>query len=86
MFSATETHICQHCGTPTWPKTFTRGSIVIELVLWLAMILPGLLYSLWRLTTKQKGCSHCRQIGSLVPINSPVGQRLLKENGWAQAR
>jgi hypothetical protein len=43
--------ICQDCGAQGTPKSHTRGSILIELVLWLLFIIPGLLYSLWRLST-----------------------------------
>jgi len=58
----------------------TKGSIWIEIVLWCMLLLPGLVYSLWRLTTRFDACRQCGQAG-IVPISSPVGRRLLAEYG-----
>jgi uncharacterized membrane protein YqaE (UPF0057 family) len=67
--------VCATCGHhgPTVPHT--RGSIWIELVLWLCLLVPGLVYSIWRLSTRAPACASCgaRQ---LVPADSPVGRRL----------
>jgi hypothetical protein len=49
------------------------GSFLIELVLWLAACVPGLIYSLWRLTTAKR-CGSCQ--GELVPLESPRGRHL----------
>jgi hypothetical protein len=77
--------ICTACGMAGAPRTVTRGSLLIEIVLWLCMLLPGLLYSIWRLTTKHKACRHC---GStvIVPQDSPRGRSLLAELGAGSAR
>lgn len=74
--------ICASCGTPNDGTTEVRGSIGMELVLWLCFLVPGLLYSIWRLTTKRRVCRACHQ-PSLVPIKSPVGQKLMREAGHA---
>jgi hypothetical protein len=50
---------CPNCGTVGRPKTATRGSFLMEVSLWLLLIVPGLIYSLWRLTTKTKVCPKC---------------------------
>jgi len=68
--------ICTACGKVGNPITHTKGSIFIELVLWLCFLIPGILYSLWRMTTKEKVCRYCRK-ASLIPINSPQGQQIL---------
>lgn len=70
--------ICTACGTIGYPKKVTKGSFAIELVLWLAFILPGLIYSLWRLTTRYKACPQCRS-PYIVPLNSPRGRKLAAE-------
>ena len=70
--------ICPSCGTQGEPETATRGSIWIEIVLWLCLIVPGLIYSLWRLSTRGDVCSACGQKG-LIPVNSPNGKRLAKQ-------
>ena len=67
--------VCTNCETADYPKRHTRGSIVIEIVLWLSFIVPGVVYSLWRLTTKTKICKHCRS-PQLVPFDSPAGRRI----------
>lgn len=70
--------ICTHCGTVGVPKTVTKGSFLIEIVLWLCLLVPGFIYSVWRLTTRRKACRVCGSSG-MVPLNSPMGLRLLGE-------
>lgn len=67
--------ICEDCGSRTHGKTVTPGSIFIEILLWLFMIVPGLIYSIWRLTKRHRACHRC---GSprLVPLDTPVGREL----------
>jgi hypothetical protein len=67
---------CQQCGTVADPKTFTKGSFLIEVFLWLMLIIPGVLYSLWRLTTKWKGCPKCHA-PNMIPASSPIAQRAI---------
>lgn len=67
--------ICRQCGTLAIPKKLTKGSIAIEIVLWLCMIFPGLIYSLWRLSSRYPACSVCRS-PDLVPPETPIGQQL----------
>jgi hypothetical protein len=68
--------VCAQCGC-TGAESHTKGSFLIELVLWLFMCVPGLIYSIWRLTTRGQVCSACKS-DRLVPANSPVGQGLLR--------
>jgi hypothetical protein len=72
--------ICSNCGTIGKPKTFTKGSILIEIFLWFCFLLPGLLYSIWRLTTRTKVCRSCGA-KNMVPLNSPMGKKLQNELG-----
>jgi RNA polymerase subunit RPABC4/transcription elongation factor Spt4 len=67
--------ICPACGTQGRPKKRTRGSIWIELVLWLCFIVPGLIYSVWRLTTRESVCPGCGSPG-MIPLGSPRGKQL----------
>jgi hypothetical protein len=69
-------YICQNCGRTCNPKTITKGSIAIEIILWLMLLLPGLIYSVWRHTSRYKGCSYCGS-ESLVPATSPHGRVIL---------
>lgn len=70
--------ICTSCGFHGAAKLHTRGSILIEIVLWLAFIIPGVIYSLWRLTTRGQVCPKCAS-PSMIPISSPRGGKLLRE-------
>lgn len=67
------THYCPHCGTWGKPKTVTRGSFFIELVLWLCFLVPGLIYSIWRLSSRQAVCPACKT-PHMLPASSPVAQ------------
>src|SRR5438270_8102302 len=62
---------CRHCGTVAKPQKRTRGWFALELLLWLLFIVPGLCYTLWRVTSR---VNVCRQCGSedIIPADSPV--------------
>jgi hypothetical protein len=73
---------CTRCFKVAPPKTHTRGSFIIELFLWLCFLVPGLIYSLWRLTTRQKVCPACES-PELVPANSERA-RMMTAGGTPQ--
>ena len=62
---------CTSCGHEGPGKTVTRGSILIEIVLWLCFLVPGLIYSIWRQVSKHKACSRCGA-QTLIAPDSPV--------------
>ena len=70
--------VCTHCGHLGPARQVTKGSTAIELVLWLLFIVPGLIYSFWRLSTRTVGCEECGAT-ALVPPTSPVGRRMVRE-------
>lgn len=72
--------ICTSCGHVGKPKKHTRGSIWIEILLWLCMLIPGLFYTMWRYTTKEKVCPSCLS-PDVIPLSSPKGQKLMEEYG-----
>ncbi|MAZ50005.1 MAG: hypothetical protein CME65_15695 [Halobacteriovoraceae bacterium] len=69
--------ICSNCGVKGQVKKHTPGSIWIEIILWCFMIIPGLIYSIWRMVNKKKICKSCSS-EALVSVNSPVGQQLVE--------
>lgn len=71
----TTERLCLTCHAIGTPKTQTRGSIWIEIVLWLCFLVPGLVYSIWRLTTRQKVCRTCGS-PTLVPVDSPAAKAI----------
>jgi len=74
------TFICSNCGHIGRPKTKTKGSIFIEIILWLFIIIPGLIYSIWRLTTRYKACPKCGT-PNMIPSDTPKGQELMRKSG-----
>lgn len=72
--------ICRNCGHEVKGKRVTRGSFLIELVLW-TMILPGLLYTIWRKTSQYEACPSCGEKGTLIPLNSPMAKKIKAELG-----
>jgi hypothetical protein len=70
--------ICGNCGSMGKAKRAVKGSFWIELLLWLCFILPGLIYSIWRLTSRHSACQECGS-SELVPVDSPRGKKLIAE-------
>lgn len=64
---------CTRCHGVGPAKSVTKGSILIELVLWICFLVPGLVYSVWRLTTRHKACRACGS-DALVPMTSPAAR------------
>jgi hypothetical protein len=77
--------VCTRCGYVGQTKTVTPGSIFIELVLWCFLLVPGLVYSLWRMTSRRKVCASCGE-GTTIPAGSPRGQAILQEREQASSR
>ena len=75
-----KSEICPNCGYVGQAKKVTKGSILIEIVLWLCFLIPGLIYSIWRLTSKHLACPKCGA-QNLVPLDSPRGKKLQQEFG-----
>ena len=71
-------YICRACWLVATPKSITKGSSLIEVVLWGLFLIPGVLYSVWRFITKEKVCPVCSSL-AVVPINSAMGQKFFNE-------
>lgn len=70
--------ICTMCGYVGYPRRKASGSCLIEAILWLCFIIPGIIYTIWRLTSKSIICPKCKNT-SMIPVNTPQGQKLLSE-------
>lgn len=69
--------VCTTCHFRGKTKTKTKGSFLIELILWLCFLVPGLIYSLWRMTSgRQKVCPKCGN-STMIPIDSPAAQKII---------
>ena len=70
--------VCESCNEQTMSVTKMKGTMLINIVLLVCMVVPGVLYFVWRLTTKHKACGSCGS-DQILPINSLKGKKLLKE-------
>lgn len=64
---------CTRCGITSVPSVQTKGSGLIEVLLWLFMIFPGLIYSIWRRSGRQLRCPACA--GEMVPPYTPAAKQ-----------
>lgn len=74
-----ESMVCKACGNHGETREHTKGSILIEIVLWLCFIIPGLIYSIWRHSTRKPACTACGS-DELVPPHTPVGRKIIAEH------
>jgi hypothetical protein len=70
--------ICSSCGKVGYPVLTTKGSCLIELILWLFLIVPGLIYTVWRRSKVPVVCSSCRN-ETMIPLDSPVAQKMIAD-------
>jgi hypothetical protein len=70
-----EPSYCAHCGFRGQPYRFVPGSLLLEVLLWLFFIFPGIIYTGMRRTKAYYGCPRCRT-PNMIPLNTPVGQRI----------
>jgi hypothetical protein len=69
--------LCTKCLFQGTMKKDTPGSFLIEVILWLAFIVPGIIYSIWRLSNKKLMCPQCKS-SEIIPADSEMAKRLLK--------
>ena len=72
-------YVCTMCGYVGLPKRTAKGSLGIEIILWLCFLIPGLIYSMWRLASYHNACPECKN-ASMIPTDSPKGRKLVEEN------
>ena len=51
---------CTNCGYKGIAERHTQGTCCIELVLWFFFIIPGIIYSIWRVTSRKWRCPKCK--------------------------
>lgn len=70
--------VCMECGSVVCPVKVTPGSFGTEIILWIFFIIPGILYSIWRMTAKDEICPVCKS-DKFLPVNSPKAQAVIKQ-------
>jgi hypothetical protein len=76
------THVCTSCGSQVRPRSITPGTMGMELLLWLCFLVPGIIYSIWRIASGYNGCPVCKN-RNLVPIGTPAAQSILRAQSGA---
>ncbi len=71
-----EALLCANCMYQGQPKMIVKGSFLIEVVLWLFLTIPGLIYTIWRSGAREKIYPSCGAL-NMVPLQSPRAQQLL---------
>lgn len=66
-------YLCLSCGVVDQPRLENRGSSAVEVALWL-LIIPGCLYTSWRLGRQDRYCWTCGAPYP-VPADSPAARR-----------
>lgn len=76
---------CTNCQKVGYPETRTSGSHLISILLWMLFCFPGLIYTLWRLSTVREVCPHCGA-PNMIPLDSPraEGRTETPAEGWAR--
>lgn len=60
---------CPNCKYEGEGKYITKGSFAVEVVLWLLFLLPGIVYSVWRLSSRICTCPRCRFENVIIDEN-----------------
>jgi len=75
--------LCLNCESIGKPRLITKGDIGTEIVLWLCLLLPGIAYSVWRHTSRYKGCPICG-VGGMIPLSSPKAEALIESQKYVR--
>src|ERR1700688_1813884 len=70
---------CPNCGAVDYPVLRKSGSTLVEVLLWLFLLVPGVVYSVWRASSKRLVCPKCEHTGT-IPLDSPMAQQALAKN------
>ena len=71
--------VCTQCGYVGEPKGAIGGNGCIEVLLWFFFIIPGLIYSIWRSSSRYKVCPKCGN-SSFIPTDSPRAKTIMAES------
>lgn len=78
-----ERSVCSGCGYAGGPMKTAPGSMGVEILLWLFFMVPGLIYSIWRVSSQFAACRSCGK-DTIIPSGSPRGAELLSaRGGWS---
>ncbi len=67
-------YVCPACALTGNAIVIQKGSRKVEILLWCCLIVPGLIYTLWRQGTTKHYCRTCEV--EMISVKGPHGQRL----------
>lgn len=70
--------LCVQCHHVGFKVKRYKGSLAVEILAWCLMLLPGLIYTLWRSGTAYDACEQCDST-EIIPVKSPRAVTLLAE-------
>jgi hypothetical protein len=76
---------CTQCGHVGNPKQMMKGNELLERVLWVLFLVPGLVYTVWRRKTQYPVCACCGNL-SIISADSPEGQDFIVNRASTDAR
>jgi len=68
-------HICPNCHSIIKPREVESGSGWITLLLLFFFVVPAIIYSFWRSSTRKNTCPTCGAPNP-VPLSTPAGQAI----------
>jgi hypothetical protein len=68
-------YICKNCAYAGKSEKFRRGSLKIEILLWCALIVPGIVYTIWRCRDMVNICPKCH-FGPMAESTTNLGYRM----------
>lgn len=71
-------YICSICGYDGAAKKTKRGNAKMEWFLWLALLIPGPFYTVYRRVALPRRCPHCG-VDKMVKLNSDAGEILQRK-------
>lgn len=71
-------YLCTSCGAVNVPESDVKGSFLIEVILWLCFLVPGIIYSIWRLSSRYNYCPKCKGT-AIIPADSPFAKNYMTE-------
>jgi hypothetical protein len=74
---AFEDKYCPNCGAVEIPMSKPKGSGLVNFILFLFFIIPGVLYFVWRMTTYRDVCPKCGAEG-VIPTDSPRAREAIR--------
>jgi hypothetical protein len=73
--SEAATKICPVCGYKGKAVLKLKGHASVEIILWILLVIPGFIYSIWRHSSPRHGCPKCIS-DTMIPLYTPEGQKI----------